>query len=363
MASQKRIDHLNAMMLTIMRHVLPAIGLLSGLGVVIGLVLWSGVGQVLTILSSAGFGLLLIILLAPPEIVAASEAWRGLFPRDRIPAFWIALRASWIGMAVNTLLPVGTIGGEVVKARVLVLSGRSIADAAAATLVDKTVQAIATLIWGTVGLLLLSWLTLEDTLLRAGLIGAALLAIGIGGFVAIQVFCGVSTLARFGGRILPSSAQHATIADAKHFDSMVLAIYRRPGALTRSLAIRLFIQVWLVSEVMLTAYLLGLNIGFTEALMLRALIGAVRGLSFVVPAGLGLQEGAYVALGALIGLPADMMLALSLASRLRETLPNLPALLMWQHDEGRRFWRPKASNRSSSGLMRRILPQSSISRS
>ena len=81
--------------------------------------------------------------------------------------------------------------------------------------------------------------------------------------------------------------------------------------------------------------------------MLRALIGAVRGLSFLVPAGLGLQEGAYVALGALIGLPADMMLALSLASRLREILPSLPGLLLWQHVERRRLWRWRPVGRLS----------------
>ena len=97
--------------------------------------------------------------------------------------------------------------------------------------------------------------------------------------------------------------------------------------------------------------------------MLRALIGAVRGLSFVVPAGLGLQEGAYVALGALIGLPADMMLALSLASRLREILPNLPALVIGQHLEGRQLWRAKPQSPVSSGLMKPAQVLSSASRS
>ena len=334
------------------RGMASSLGLTIGIVIIGGLVLWSGVGQVATILTTAGAGLLLIAFLAPPEILAMSEAWRQLFPPERKPAFWKALNASWMGMAVNTLLPVATVGGEVVKARALVLAGTSLKDAAAATLVDKTVQAIATLIWGLVGLFVLASLRPDEGILHGGLIAAALLTLGIGGFIAVQWFGGFSLLARFSQTALKRLGDHDPASIGKGLDLAVRAIYRRPAALLRSLCLRLMGQIWLVSEVLLTAWLLGLAIGFAEALMLRALIGAVRGLSFVVPAGLGLQEGAYVALGALIGLPADMMLALSLASRLREILPSLPGILLWQHVEGRRLWRQHtADNATLAGNM------------
>ncbi len=148
------------------RGVAPSLALLTGLAVIGGLVLWSGAGQIIAILMTAGPGLLLIALLAPPEAVAMSEAWRQLFPFERKPAFWLTLRASWMGMAVNTLLPVATMGGEVVKARILILSGTSLNDAAAATLVDKTVQAIATLIWGLFGLFVLASLRPDEGIIR-----------------------------------------------------------------------------------------------------------------------------------------------------------------------------------------------------
>ena len=341
-----------------MRSIAPSLGLTAGLVIVGGLVLWSGIGQILAILATAGASLLLVVFLAPPEMLTASEAWRQLFPARRRPGFWATLRASWMGMAVNILLPVATVGGEVVKARVLVLSGTSLTDAAASTLVDKTVQAIATLIWGLVGLIVLTQLVPDPAILWGGLIGAALLALGIGGFIAAQWLGSFSYAARIGGGLLKRLGGQGSVDGARQLDLAVREVYRRPAALLSSLALRLAGQVWLVSEVLLTAYLLGLAIGFEEALMLRALIGAVRGLSFVVPAGLGLQEGAYVALGALIGLPADMMLALSLASRLREILPSLPGLLLWQQTEGRRLWRSSAAGNSASS--NRVVPAGDV---
>ncbi len=124
-------------------------------------------------------------------------------------------------------------------------------------------------------------------------------------------------------------------------DRAIRALYRRPGALLASCALRLAGRFMLVGEVMLAGHLVGVPIGFEAALLLNGLVFALRGVSFAVPAGLGIQEGGYVAIGALIGLPADVMIATSLLTRLREILPSIPFLLLWQHTEGRALWRKR----------------------
>ena len=47
-----------------------------------------------------------------------------------------------------------------------------------------------------------------------------------------------------------------------------------------------------------------------------------------------MQEGGYIVVGALIGLPADVMLAISLATRLGELIEGVPGLAAWQITEG-----------------------------
>ncbi|MGH1479357.1 MAG: lysylphosphatidylglycerol synthase domain-containing protein [Geminicoccales bacterium] len=315
------------------------IGLIVGLFLTVGLLVWSDIGQVLQSLSTAGFGLLLVFFLAPPEAMLSAEAWRRLFPDERRPAYWQTLRASWMGAAVNALLPVATIGGEMVKARVLMLGKMPGNDVVAATIVDKTVQAIVILVWGLIGLLVLACLAPDENLLWGGLISASLFGFGIAGFIWAQLAGSFSFLAKSGARLMQRSSGEGEPASSHDLDQAIRAVYRRPGVIAKSAALRLTSQIWLVSEVLLATYLLGHAVGLEEAIMLRALIGAVRGFSFVIPAGLGLQEGAYIALGALIGLPADVMLALSLASRLREIGPNIPFLIAWQHLEGGQLWR------------------------
>ena len=54
---------------------------------------------------------------------------------------------------------------------------------------------------------------------------------------------------------------------------------------------------------------------------------AIRGAAFAVPGALGVQEGGYVLLASLVGLPSHAGLALSLGKRTREILLGLPGLL------------------------------------
>src|SRR5918996_3351452 len=142
-----------------------ALGLFVGLAFVGVLLAWQGIEQVAGVLATAGWSLLLVCLLAPPEALLASEAWRQLFPRGRKPGIWRTLYASWMGFAVNTLLPVATIGGEVVKARVLTIWGSPVRDPVSTAIVDKTVQAIVILVWGLVGIGLLATLVPAEEVL------------------------------------------------------------------------------------------------------------------------------------------------------------------------------------------------------
>jgi len=86
---------------------------------------------------------------------------------------------------------------------------------------------------------------------------------------------------------------------------------------------------WIVGtgEVYLIALFLGWPVSWREALLLESLGQAIRGAGFAIPGALGVQEGGYLLLGPLAGLPPDAALALSLAKRARELLLGLPGLL------------------------------------
>jgi putative membrane protein len=328
------------------------VGFLVGLGIVILLVGWQGVASIIDWLAGAGWGLLLVALFIPPDLVLRTASMQFLFMPGRKPRFADTALAMWIGSSVNFLLPVATVGGEFVKARMLTLRAVRGVDAAASVVLDKTVQATSVLLWALVGIAILAVVAPSgEPMVTAAFVGTGLLALGIAGFVLAQYSGAFGRFARPAGRISTRAGWRSLIESAAELDATLRALYRRPGALAASTLLRLAKRVLMAGEVWFVAWLMGYPIGFAEAVMLNSLAVALRSAAFVVPGGLGVQEGGYVMVGALVGLPPSVMLAISLATRLGELIEGLPGLLAWQVAEGEVYWgrRSKASPPPPSG--------------
>ena len=320
-----------------MTKVLSYIGLFVGLAVMTGLIAWQGVGEVSDIILSSGWPVFLVPLAWSPTIFLGTMAWRLLFEPGKEPTFRDAFMALWMGRAINTLLPVATIGGEVVKARMLILWGYPKAESSASVVVDKTVQVFGVIIWGLIGVTLLVHYSVEHEIIAAALTGFAILGAGVAGFVLVQK----TGMVRF----MVDSAHKLTKADyfenlkdgADRIDECVRGNYARPSRLMRAIFWRSLALVLQTAEVWAAAYVLGHPISVMEAMFLKSMTSTLSDVAFVIPNAYGIQEGAFVVLGAMIGLPPDLMLAVSLSIRIRELLVDVPGLIIWQHAEGHHF--------------------------
>jgi uncharacterized protein (TIRG00374 family) len=124
---------------------------------------------------------------------------------------------------------------------------------------------------------------------------------------------------------------------AEAIDEAIVATYRRRSALSYSSLLRLVGWISSVGEVWLAMRVLGKPLSVIDSFILESLSTGVRGAAFMVPGALGAQEGGMVLFGALLGLPADLALAVSLTKRVRELALGLPGLAAWQWVEGRRL--------------------------
>jgi putative membrane protein len=311
------------------------IGFLVGLAALTAMVAWQGAATVAAGLASAGWGVLLLVVVYVPHLLLSTASWRLLFAAGRGPRFHQALYAKWIGASVNSLLPVANIGGELVKVRLLTWHAVRGTDAGASVVVDKTVQAISVLLWVMIGLCLLVSLTADVDAIVAVLSGFAVAAVGIGAFLALQRAGALSRLVGAVARTTGSPRLARAAAEAARLDSTIRALYDRPARIVLAVVLRLMGRVVLAGEVWLAATLMGHSITLLEAVTLRSLAAAARSAAFAVPGGLGAQEAGYMAFGALIGLPPQLMLSVSLATRVRELVVGLSGLVAWQHAEGR----------------------------
>lgn len=114
--------------------------------------------------------------------------------------------------------------------------------------------------------------------------------------------------------------------------------YRHSDRVLCSFLLHLTAWVAVAVQAWLALHMMGLTLGLAPVLAMESLLYAIRSVAFAVPNALGVQEGAYVMLGTLLGVPPDIALGLSLLKRGRDLLIGAPALLAWQFFESRRFW-------------------------
>jgi uncharacterized membrane protein YbhN (UPF0104 family) len=109
----------------------------------------------------------------------------------------------------------------------------------------------------------------------------------------------------------------------------------------------LHLACWIAStlEAWVALRLAGASLSFATVLVIESLLYAARSIAFAVPNAVGVQEGAYILLGASFGLTPETALALSLLKRARDLTIGVPALVVWQLLESGRLWHRNAGHR------------------
>ena len=306
-----------------------------GLLVVVGLVLHQGLTQVGNALRAAGWGLALVCLLHIPPLVCSSLAWRTILGRMWPQTAWVFIGARWIREAVNTLLPVAQIGGEMVGARVLTLYGASASLSGASVVVDITLEIVTQFIFTVLGLAVLAGSGQYNGTVRALAIGLVVAVPLLLGFVLAQRWGLFSLLERLIQRVAAKRPAHGVTGIAGLHEA-IQEQYRDVPRVAWSSTLHLLSWVVTSVQVWVALLLMGHPASFGRAVVLFSLGHAVRSAAFLIPSGLGAQEVGFIVLGSMYGLPPEVGLALSLAIRVREIVFGVPALLVWPLLEGRR---------------------------
>lgn len=314
----------------------------------VALLAWQGFGPVVSTLMAAGWGVALVALLHLVPLGLDAGAISVLFDRRRDPlGERDAVYARWIGESVNSLLPAGQIGGPVMMVRQLAQRGMTMRDSAAAITVSTTMQAVAQIVFAMLGLLLFGASAAHGAfhnLQTAAIIATAVLAAMIVGFYIAQRRGLFGHSLRVVSKLFGKRDWSSLTTRADAVDAAVHALYENRSRVAASFGLSL--AGWIVgtAEVWLALHFLGHPVDWVDALLLESIGQAIRGAAFAIPGSLGVQEGGYLLLAPLVGLPPEAALALSLVKRARELLLGVPGLL-YMHFSERSWQRRRATTR------------------
>jgi putative membrane protein len=301
-----------------------------GVAVMVWLIVREGAQPIVGLLKQAGWRLLLLVPLHIAPLLLDVIGWRALiFNRTRLCSLFLIAS---IREAINRLLPVANVGGELVGIRLLMREGISGTAAATSVIIEMLLNLVAQFLFLELGLAILLQITGSVRASSAMLMAVA----GPLPFVLILIWLLrngklLRLVEKLGSRMLESNAVGSgALSKLAHLD---VEIRRLASAHRRLLAATAWQLVGLMvgcSETWLALTWLGHPVSLGSALVLESLKLAARSVFFMAPSGIGIQEAGLVGIGHMLGVGSDVAIALSLAKRMREILFGLPALVVWR---------------------------------
>lgn len=318
------------------------IGGLIGLAVMMGLIVHEGYQTILHTLEHAGWGLLWIIPFHLLPLILDAESWWVLLrPSDpkgyatRPFLVWIAV----VREAVSRLLPLASIGGEIVGIRLAMRRPLNGAAVTASVIIEVLLTLINQYVFTAIGLVLLVT-TVRNTPVLDTLWWGLGVSLPVPIVLALLLRYGspFSYIARFTERIFGSRHRLVSLlGNAPNLDEEIRKLYGQHGLLCTALAWQLAGMLIGSFETWLALELFGHPTTIWSAIILESMWLTIRHVAFFVPGALGVQETGLILIGSLLGLSPDAAIALSLAKRLREIAIGLPALASWHWVEVRRI--------------------------
>jgi putative membrane protein len=314
---------------------LPVLAAIIGLTLIAWLIVYFGPDAVLRSLVAFGWsGFAAICLIHIALIGAMGLAWGALLPGTR---HWVPIWGRLVRDSGSELLPLSQVGGYVLGARAITLTGASGTSATASTVADVTLELFGQLAYTAIALCWLIYLRPETAVAAPVAAGLA-----VGGLLALAFFAvqrrGFDLVERFALLLGRGWAEKAA-AGAGALHAALAGIYQQRDAVLVSLFLHLFCWIASTLEPWIALRFAGAPLGFSTVLVMESLLYAARSAAFAIPNAVGVQEGAYIILGASFGLTPEMALALSLLKRARDVTIGVPVLALWQLVESGRMWR------------------------
>ncbi len=310
---------------------------LAGIAFFIALLIREGVHDVFEVVKTAGWGVAVAAAFHIVPLMLDAAGWRVIFPEGPRPRYWSLVWMRWMGESINNLVPAAQVGGDVVRTRLTgIINGTPKPVAAASVIGNITVNVFAQIVFTLMGFALLIGATRQMSLAKPALAGAAISILAIGGFYAVQRLGGIRWIARKISKMVGEGWQSLAY-NAEVLDLEIKAVYSRPRDVMICGAWALISWILGAGEIWIAMVALGMKANFIHALIFESMSQGFRTAMFFIPGALGVQEGGYLFVAGLLGIPGHIALALALIRRVRELALGVPGILGWQILEGNRL--------------------------
>jgi glycosyltransferase 2 family protein len=317
------------------RKLLPFAALSIGIAATVWLIAAARLTSILDSVAQVGWGIAAVVAVRAIMITINGVAWRLSLKKLVEVPYAVFPFVRWIREAIDVLLPVASIGGSLASARLLTFWRVSVAMALAGVFADVFLQTVAQALFASAGALLLARMVGLGTLLPQLLLGVAAAAVVLGGFYLLQRYGAARWIDRAMNALTVRTAWRVQRGEIGVQSAMDKIWRGRRLYLATALVIHVIAWASGTLEVWLTLHFMHWPVSLEPAIVLESLGASISSAAFFIPGSWGVQEGGYILIGHLLGVPAPLALSLSLVKRVPDLVLGAPGLLAWRIVEAR----------------------------
>ena len=275
------------------------------------------------LLVKLGYGFVIILVLYTGVTWADTIAWKNNFKEEESRQFslWNLWCIRQTGEAYNSITPLGTLGGEPIKAQLLKeRHGISIKQGIASQVIARTTFLIALILFFIPGI----FFTLQSSIISEELKMTSLFAMAV--FTALIILFLMFQITGVLGKLVnwvskkPFGKKMGIFLDKlNQLDQNISSYYKHN--LTRALTSVSYAFVgWVIGliELYVTLYFLGYDLSIVDLWIIEALAQLIRNASFFIPLSIGAQEGGLLLIFTALGMPGTLGITVSFVRRIKE---------------------------------------------
>ena len=275
--------------------------------------------------------LYLLIIAHIPTLYFDAMTWVILSKNSKLSLIWSFLIV-WISQATGKFFPTGNITAEFVRIYLAVKKGLSTAEATSTVFIDLV---IATFSLFLIAIMSFIYFLLEsnDDLLVKHVIYLSLSLLLIFTSCLIFYFFISKRILKILIKKIPSffgyKISYQKIFAIIRVDRALNQAIKNKITLIKALIYRILGWLGGAFEIYIFLWIIGYDPNIIDVIVIESFSGIIRAVAFFIPAGIGVQELAFVIVGDFVGLNSETSFSIALGRRVREILVGLPAIISW----------------------------------
>ena len=273
----------------------------------------------------------LLIIAHIPTLYFDALTWVVLTKKSNLSVLW-SFVIIWISQATGKFFPTGNITAEFVRIYLGIKKGLSPTESSSSVFIDLVIATFSLFLIAFISFIYLVFNYQEimlDEYITYFIFSLILILFGCITFYLLIRKRFLKVFIQKTKKVSFFKLSFSKIVSLMRIDKALFNFTNDKVILFKALSFRLLGWLGGAFEIYVFLWIIGYEPQIIDVIIIESFSGIIRAIAFFIPAGIGVQELAFIVVGDFVGLSSQISFSIAIGRRIREILVGAPAIVAW----------------------------------